>query len=403
MRIAPAAAQVAAELRERAANASDPARGILEASAALAEDGGLLEEARERVLVDGPSAERAVWESFDARAQALQAQGGRMAERVADLNDVRARIIANLLGRPAPGVPRRSKPFVLVAHDLAPADTALLDPAVCLALVTEEGGPTSHTAILARSLGIPAVVAARGVWSKPGGAVLLVDGTTGELVWDPTEREVADVRATPETPPFDGRGRTRDDVAVSLLANVGSEESATEAAAARAQGVGLFRTEFCFLDREEAPTIDEQVVAYRRVLAAFPGKRVIIRTLDAGADKPLAFVTPEHEDNPALGIRGYRTSWRRPEILDDQLAAIARAARAERAEVAVMAPMIDTVDEAERFAAHCRTHGITEVGVMIETPAAALTAADILGVVDFVSLGTNDLAQYTMAADRLVG
>jgi phosphotransferase system enzyme I (PtsI) len=403
LRIASSATKAAVELRRRAADASDPARGILEATASLAEDAGLLEEARERVLVEGSSAERAVWDVFGTRAEALRAQGGRTAERVSDLHDVRARIIANLLGRPAPGVPQRSEPYVLVAHDLAPADTALLDPAVCVALVTEKGGPTSHTAILARSLGIPAVVAARGAWSSPGGTIVLVDGSTGELIWDPSDEQAAEVRSTPETAPFDGHGRTRDGVAVSLLANVGRPESAAEGAEAKAQGVGLFRTEFCFLDREEAPSIDEQVTAYRRVLAAFPGQRVIVRTLDAGADKPLVFVTPDHEDNPALGIRGYRTSWRRPEVLDDQLAAIARAARAEQAEVGVMAPMIDTVGEAERFAAHCRTHGITDVGVMIETPSAALTAADILQVVDFVSLGTNDLAQYTMAADRLVG
>ena len=403
MRIAPAAAVVATVLRERAGRAADPARGILEASAALASDAGLLEEARERVLVEGTSAERAVWEVFGARAEALHAQGGRMAERVADLHDVRARIIATLLGRPAPGVPQRSEPFVLVARDLAPADTALLDPALCLALVTEEGGPTSHTAILARSLGIPAVVAARGAWSAPGGSVLLVDGSTGELVWDPSEEQLAEVRSAPAIAPFDGHGATRDGHHIPLLATVGEPQSAAAAVEARAEGVGLFRTEFSFLDREEAPSIEEQVAAYRRVLSSFAGQRVIVRTLDAGADKPLAFVTPEHEDNPALGIRGYRTSWRRPEVLDDQLAAIARAAFLEAAQVAVMAPMIDTVDEAERFVSHCRAHGLEDVGVMIETPSAALTAGDILGVVDFVSLGTNDLAQYTMAADRLVG
>jgi phosphotransferase system enzyme I (PtsI) len=150
LRIASAATKAAIDLRGRAVRAGDPARGILEATAALAEDAGLLDEARERVLLEGSSAERAVWDVYGTRAEALHAQGGRMAERVADLHDVRARIIANLLDRPAPGVPQRSEPYVLVAHDLAPADTALLDPAVCVALVTEEGGPTSHTAILAR-------------------------------------------------------------------------------------------------------------------------------------------------------------------------------------------------------------------------------------------------------------
>ncbi len=188
-----------------------------------------------------------------------------------------------------------------------------------------------------------------------------------------------------------------------LLANVGSPESVAAAVEAKAEGVGLFRTEFCFLDRETAPSIEEQVAAYRPVFAAFPGRKVIVRTLDAGADKPLAFVTAAHEDNPALGIRGYRTSWRTPELLDDQLAAIAKAAAAEKAIAWVMAPMIATVEEAAHFAANCIEHGLETTGVMVETPAAAVMAAEVLSTVDFVSLGTNDLAQYTMAADRLIG
>jgi multiphosphoryl transfer protein len=203
--------------------------------------------------------------------------------------------------------------------------------------------------------------------------------------------------------PFSGTGETQDGHRVELLANVASPESVADAIAASAEGVGLFRTEFCFLDRDQAPSIDEQTVAYRAVLSAFGDHKVIVRTLDAGADKPLPFVTESSEINPALGIRGYRTARRRPEVLDDQLAAIALAAAAEAASVGVMAPMIDTVDEAADFVSRCSAHGLGYVGVMIETPAAALTAKEIFDVVDFVSLGTNDLAQYTMAADRLVG
>jgi phosphotransferase system enzyme I (PtsI) len=175
------------------------------------------------------------------------------------------------------------------------------------------------------------------------------------------------------------------------------------ALAAAAEGVGLFRTEFLFLGRAEAPSVVEQVEAYRAVFESFAGKRVIVRTLDAGADKPLAFVTNANEANPALGIRGYRTTWRRPELLDAQLEAIAIASEGQTAHVQVMAPMIDTPDEAADFAHRCARHGIRSIGVMIETPAAAITAPEILAFVDFVSLGTNDLAQYTMAADREVG
>ena len=214
---------------------------------------------------------------------------------------------------------------MLVAHDLAPADTALLDPAVCLALVTEEGGPTSHTAILARSLGIPAVVAAPGrVVGRPAGRCVLVDGSTGELVWDPSDEAAGRGQVRPGDRRLRRPRRDRATATTSRCSPTSARPRVAAAAAeARAEGVGLFRTEFCFLDREEAPSIEEQVAAYRRVLAAFPGRGSIVRTLDAGADKPLAFVTAAHEDNPALGIRGYRTSWRRPEVLDDQLAAIA--------------------------------------------------------------------------------
>lgn len=403
-RIAAAATAVAASLTERAGRVSGEANAILGATAMMAVDPGFLADAEALVRATGARAELAVWTTIETLIETFLDIGGRTAERAVDLGDVRNRIVAHLLGRAAPGVPDREEPFVLVARDLAPADTALLDPAVCRALVTAEGGPTSHTAILARSLGLPAIVAAPSALELAEGTIVIVDGTTGRITIDPSEGELAAVAAEASvTVEFDGDGRTADGHRVQLLANVGSPASVAEAVAARAQGVGLFRTEFCFLDRAEAPSVDEQVAAYREVLGAFPGKKVIVRTLDAGADKPLAFVPAAHEDNPALGIRGFRTSWRRPELLDDQLRAITLAARAESADVGVMAPMISTAEEAAEFAALCATHGLASAGVMIETPSAALTADSVLAAVDFASLGTNDLAQYTMAADRLVG
>lgn len=394
--------EVATVLRERAALVSGEARQILEAGALMATDETLVREAT-TIISGGESAERASWLAISGFADQLAEQGGRMAERVADVHDLRNRVVAALLGRPAPGLPESAEPFVLVARDLAPADTALLDRATCLAIITAHGGPTSHTAILARSLGIPAIVAAPEALNLVEGTLVFVDGSSGRFEANPSAELIDEVRHQPALAVFDGVGATKDKHRIALLANVGSLDSVAEAAASNAEGVGLFRTEFCFLDRDTAPTIDEQVAAYRPVFAAFTGRKVIVRTLDAGADKPLAFVTDSDEANPALGLRGIRTAWRHPELLDQQLAAIARAAAAERADVWVMAPMIASVDEAEDFVSQCRSHGLTTAGAMVETPAAAIMATELSAVVDFVSLGTNDLAQYTMAADRLLG
>ena len=402
-RIAPAAATVADTLRDRAGRASGDAVAILEATALIALDPELSSTAEQSVRDRGLSAPRALWEAASGFEEMLTSLGGRMAERAADVRDVRDRIIAVLAGVEVPGVPERSEPFVLVARDLAPADTATLGGSGCVALVTEQGGPTSHTAIIARSLGLPAVVAVADALSLPEGVTVLVDGHAGTVDPSPAADEIARARARADAPAFSGTGATADGLAVPLLANVGGAQEAEAAAAAHAEGVGLFRTEFCFLDRQTAPTIDEQEAAYRAVLAPFAGRKVVVRTLDAGADKPLPFANDDHEENPALGVRGLRIARRNPALLDDQLTALARAAASAGAETQVMAPMVATVDEARFFAERCRAAGLDTVGIMIETPAAALMAAELFEVVDFVSLGTNDLTQYTMAADRQLG
>ncbi|WP_115944622.1 phosphoenolpyruvate--protein phosphotransferase [Amycolatopsis thermalba] len=400
-RIAPAAQAVAARLEALAGQATGDAATILLTTAAMAGDPALVSEAERLVVAEGKPAARAVYEAANGFAKALAAAGGYMAERVRDVEDIRDRVIAELQGVAPPGVPDLAGPSVLVARDLAPADTAGLDPARVLALVTEEGGPTSHTAILARSLGIPAVVAVRGVLGLRAEA-LLVDGDTGVVEVVAADAPVlAAVREGAAE--WNGVGATADDHRVKVLGNVGSPADATAAAEAGAEGVGLFRTEFCYLDAPAEPSVDEQRAAYAAVLAPFAGKPVVVRTLDAGADKPLAFLSPEAEPNPALGVRGVRVAFDRPDVLDRQLEAIAGAAADSGAEVSVMAPMVATAAEAAWFAERVRAAGITRAGVMIEVPAAALAAEEILAAVDFVSVGTNDLAQYTFAADRQLG
>jgi phosphotransferase system enzyme I (PtsI) len=401
-----AAKAVHDELKARAETVSGDGKAVLEATALMATDTMLLKSAA-KLIGRGTSNQRAIWEAGASVSEMLHNLGGYMAERATDVLDVRARIVAELRGVPAPGIPSSPTPFILIAEDLAPADTATLDPAKILALLTAGGGPQSHTAIIARSLGLPAVVAATGVDQLPDGAEVYVDGAAGLITVDPDDSQRAAAEHWAATASlladFDGTGATADGHLVPLLANVGGAKDAVAAAKLNAQGVGLFRTEFCFLERDTEPTVDEQAAAYKGVFDAFPGKKVVLRTLDAGADKPLPFLTDATEPNPALGVRGYRTDFTTPGVLERQLQAIARAEQESEADVWVMAPMISTAEEAARFATLCAEAGIKTPGVMVEVPSAALTAEAILREVAFASLGTNDLTQYAMAADRQLG
>ncbi|AKK06125.1 phosphoenolpyruvate-protein phosphotransferase [Corynebacterium mustelae] len=406
-----AADTVAQRLTSRSEHAEGAAAEVLKATASMVNDRGW-RKAVIKGIQGGHPAPYAVVAATTKFITKFEAVGGVMAERTTDLRDIRDRVVAELRGEPEPGLPDVNERVVLFADDLSPADTAALNTDYFVGLVTELGGPTSHTAIIARQLNVPCVVAAgEKVKDINQGDMVLVDGSLGTITVgaDPETAKEAEQESkllAERIAQWRGPAMTKDGHRVQLLANVQDGDAARIAATqTQAEGIGLFRTELCFLSATTEPSVDEQAEVYKKVLEQFPDSKVVVRSLDAGSDKPVAFATMADEVNPALGVRGLRVARANEELMTRQLDAIAKASEElgrteETSPTWVMAPMVATAREAKWFAGLCAERGLT-AGAMIEVPAASLMADKIMPHLDFVSIGTNDLTQYTMAADRL--